>query len=268
MKLVSIIMGIYNCADTLCEALESIAAQTHAGWELILCDDCSTDATLDVARAFAKRFPSKVRIIGNASNSKLAFTLNHCLQHATGEYVARMDGDDVSLPERLQKQVDFLDANPDYAVVSTAMMAFDENGDRGVRRKKAVPEPYDLAAHPCFDHATIMMRRTAFDKLGGYTVSKRTERGQDYDLWFRFFAAGFRGYNLQEPLYRVRENAATFSRRTFRSRLYICQTMFIGYRMLGFPLRCYLYILRNIFAGVTPAFLRNLYRRRLDKKAL
>ena len=74
----------------------------------------------------------------------------------------------------------------------------------------------------------LLMRKTAFDQLGGYSVLKRTERGQDYDLWFRFFAAGFSGYNLQEPLYRVRETAVTFSRRTVRSRLYIAQTMFVG----------------------------------------
>jgi glycosyltransferase EpsE len=261
-------MGSYNCAMTLPEALDSLLAQTFSDWELILCDDCSTDKSLEIAQKYEKQFPEKIKVIKNTKNSKLPFTLNHCLQHATGEYIARMDGDDISLPQRLQRQVDFLDTHPDIAVVSTAMLAFDENGDRGIRRKEEYPDKYSLAANPCFDHATIMMRKIAFDHLGGYTVSKRTERGQDYDLWFRFFVAGFKGYNLQEPLYRVRENACTFSRRTLRSRLYIAQTMWIGYRLLHYPLKYYLYILKQILAGLTPFFLLNLYRKHQDKKSL
>ncbi len=268
MRLVSIIMGIYNCAATLPEALDSVLAQTFSDWELILCDDCSTDTSLDIAQAYAKQFPQKIKVIRNAENSKLAYTLNHCLRYATGEYIARMDGDDISLPQRLQKQVEFLDANPDFAVVSTAMISFDENGDRGVRRKDEYPDKYSLAANPCFDHATIMMRKTVFEKLGGYTVSRRTERAQDYELWFRFFAAGFKGYNMQEPLYKVRENTTTFSRRTLRSRLYIVQTMFIGYRLLHYPLKYYVYILKQIVTGLTPVFLLNFYRKHQDKKTL
>ncbi len=260
-------MGVYNCERTLPSAIDSILTQTFINWELILCDDCSTDTTLNIAQTYGAHFPDKIKVIRNAVNSKLPFTLNHCLEHSSGEYIARMDGDDISLPERLQKQVEFLDANPDFAVVSTAMIPFDENGDRGVRKKDECPDKYSLAANPCFDHATIMMRKTVFDKLGGYTVSRRTERGQDYDLWFRFFAAGFKGYNMQEPLYKVRENATTFSRRTLRSRLYIVQTMFIGYRLLHYPLKYYVYILKQLVAGLTPAILLNFYRKLRDKKS-
>jgi len=268
MRRVSIIMGIYNCSATLPEAMDSILAQTFSDWELILCDDCSTDNTLALAQMYEKRFPQKIKVLQNVQNSKLPYTLNHCLQYAAGEYIARMDGDDISLPQRLQKQVEFLDANPDVAVVSTAMIAFDENGERGVRRKLEYPDRYSLVSNPCFDHATIMMRKSVYDKLGGYTVSKRTERGQDYDLWFRFFAAGYKGYNMQEAYYKVREDTTTFSRRTLRSRFYIAQTMFKGYRLLRYPVRYYPYILKQFVAGFTPVFLLNLYRKYQDKKTL
>ncbi|NTU73660.1 glycosyltransferase [Candidatus Roizmanbacteria bacterium] len=268
MRRVSIIMGIYNCAATLSEALDSILAQSFSDWELILCDDCSTDSSLEIAQSYKKKFPQKIMVIRNAKNSKLAYTLNHCLRYATGEYIARMDGDDISLPQRLQKQVDFLDANPDYAVVSTAMIVFDEKGNKAVRRKIECPDKYSLAANPCFDHATIMMRKTAFEKLGGYIVSRRTERGQDYDLWFRFFATGYKGYNMQEPLYKVRENTSTFSRRTLTSRLYIALTMLIGYRLLRYPLKYYVYILKQIVAGLTPVSVLKFYRKHQDKKSL
>ena len=265
---VSVIMGIYNCADTLPEAIESVVAQTYSDWELILCDDCSTDSTLNIAREFEGLFPQRIKVICNSKNSKLAYTLNHCLQYAKGEYIARMDGDDISLPQRFQKQVEFLDENIEVDLVSTAMISFNENGDRGIRRKDEYPGRWALAANSCFDHATIMMRKSVFDILGGYTVSKRTERGQDYDLWFRFFAAGFNGYNMQEPLYRVREDADTFGRRTIRSRFFIALTMLIGYRMLNYPFRYYVYILKQIIAAFIPVYFLDIYRKHKDSKNL
>ena len=102
---VSIIMGIYNCQDTLPEAIDSILEQTYTNWELILCDDCSTDNTYSIAEQYKNKYPEKIILIRNSENKKLAFTLNHCLEYATGEYVARMDGDDISAPNRFEKQL-------------------------------------------------------------------------------------------------------------------------------------------------------------------
>ena len=98
MAKVSIIMGIYNCAATLPEAIDSILAQTFPDWQLVLCDDGSKDNTYAVAKAYQERIPDKIILLQNEQNMGLNHTLNRCLQAATGEYVARMDGDDVSLP--------------------------------------------------------------------------------------------------------------------------------------------------------------------------
>ena len=131
MVKVSIIMGIYNCATTLPEAIDSILAQTYSDWQLILCDDGSKDDTYVVAKAYQERWTNKIILLQNEENMGLNHTLNRCLRVATGEYVARMDGDDVSLPTRLEKEVAFLDAHPEYAIVSTPMIFFDENGNWG-----------------------------------------------------------------------------------------------------------------------------------------
>lgn len=96
-------MGVYNCADTLPEAIESIINQTYSNWELIICDDCSTDETWAVLERYQAKYPEKIKLVKNQINSKLAFSLNHCLKYATGEYVARMDGDDISVPDRFEK---------------------------------------------------------------------------------------------------------------------------------------------------------------------
>ena len=101
-------MGIYNCESTLERAIESIVNQTYGNWELIMCDDGSTDSTYEIAERYRDRFPEKIIILRNDKNMHLANALNKCLQAATGEYIARMDADDESLPERFEKQIMFL----------------------------------------------------------------------------------------------------------------------------------------------------------------
>ena len=105
---VSVIMGIYNCERTLAESIESILSQSYKNWELILCDDASTDGTLRIAKQYAAHYSDCIKLIQNKTNKRLAASLNHCLSHATGDYIARQDGDDLSFPRRLEKQVAFL----------------------------------------------------------------------------------------------------------------------------------------------------------------
>lgn len=249
---ISVIMAVHNNGETVSEAIDSIIAQTYQDWDLIICDDHSTDGTYEILLSYRDQYSNKIKVLRNEINSKLAFSLNRCLQHAQGKYIARMDGDDVSLPERFEKQLQFMESHPEYDVVGTAMIPFDHNGERAQRAGKETPEKFDLLWNSCFAHATIMMRKSAYDHLNGYVVSRRTQRGQDYDMWFRFFAAGFRGYNMPLALYKVRENVEDLKRRTFINRLYAAQTAFIGYKLLNFPLQYYVFALRPIIAGLVP----------------
>lgn len=253
---ISVIMAVYNTLPTLDEAVESVLKQTCQDFELIICDDCSTDGTYERVLTYEAAHPGKVRVIRNEKNSRLAYSLNHCLQFAKGEYIARMDGDDISVPERFEKQAAFLDAHPEYALVSTAMIPFDENGEGSKRTKKEIPTKYDLIHNPCFHHATIMMRKSAYDALGGYLVSPMTQRTQDYELWFRFFRAGFKGYNMQEALYLVREDAAAFSRRTLGVRLQAIKIRFKGYRTIGLPFYYYIFALKPLLGIFKPKSLK------------
>jgi len=255
---VSIIMGIYNCSKTLRESLDSIVIQTYKNWELILCDDCSTDGTNKIALEYAMKFPN-IRLINNSENLGLAATLNHCLKFANGKYVARMDGDDISLPNRLQVQVDFLEENPEFALVGTGMISFDEEGDKGIRIGKPQPQKTDLAKNNPFMHATIMMRHEAYSLLSGYRVKHYTRRTEDVDLWFRFFAAGFIGYNLQEAYYKVREDESAYKRRKFKYALDSARLVFEGCKLLKLPLRYYLFVLKPIISNLTPKFIMKKY---------
>ena len=128
MARITVLMGIYNCAPTLQEALDSLYAQTYKDFKIVMCDDGSKDDTFKIAEENA-RMHENVIVIKNERNMGLNYTLNHCLEYADTEYIARMDGDDLSLPSRFEEQIKFLDAHPEYAVVSAPMIYFDENGD-------------------------------------------------------------------------------------------------------------------------------------------
>lgn len=259
---ISVIMGIWNCESTLAEAIDSIIAQTYPDWELILCDDCSDDGTYALAKQYADKYPEKIILLKNETNSKLAFTLNRCLEKATGRYIARMDGDDKCLPERFEKQLEYLESRPDAVLVGTAMQRFYNDGRLGAVAS-CPSEPDRFTPHkngPSFNHATILAFKSVFDELGGYTVCPRTVRGQDRDLWFRFFAAGFKGVNMPDALYLVREDVEAVKRRTFKDRYISFQTEIYGYRLLGYPKSWYIMPVLRLSKAFVPQKLQLAYR--------
>ena len=137
-------MGIYNCARTLNEAIDCIIQQSYTNWEVIMCDDCSVDNTIDVAEQYVLKYPDKFVLLKNKKNQGLNYTLNRCLKHATGDYIARMDGDDLCDENRFQREVEVLENNPDIAIVSTDMYFFDENGIWGRTHVKQFPTKIDF----------------------------------------------------------------------------------------------------------------------------
>lgn len=260
MPRITVLMAIYNCAPTLEEALDSLIAQTYKGFKVILCDDCSTDNTAEIARQYVDKYPEVFTLIRNEKNLKLAASLNHCLEYADTEYVARMDGDDISLPDRFQVEIDFLDSHPEYALVSTAMECFDESGTWGVQRKPEKPNKRDFAKDSPFCHAPCMMRREALADVGNYTVRDDLSRGQDYYLWHKFYLKGYKGYNIQKPYYRMRDDKDAAARRGYnlsywqrvkQSLIYykVKKEMFRNLRM---PVLLRIYMFRPILVAMLP----------------
>lgn len=260
--LVSVLMGIYNCESTLQESLDSITAQTYRHWELIMCDDGSTDATREVAATFVAKHPGRSMLLSNCENKGLAYSLNRCLELASGSYIARQDGDDVSLPDRFARQVDFLDNNPQHAVVSSPMILFDETGEWGRTLAIQAPSAQDFVHGSPFAHAPALIRRHAAQTVGGYRVTPRTLRVEDYDLWFRMYEAGFTGFNLQEPLYMMRDDRNAMRRRRLSYRLNEVWLRFDGFRRLGISLRHYPLVARPLLVGLLPYPLYFRWRRR------
>lgn len=266
-NLISVIMAVYNCAPTLKEAIDSILNQTYTNWEFIICDDCSTDNTLEIVKEYENKYPDKFKVIQNEKNSKLSYSLNHCLKYAQGEFIARMDGDDISVPERFEIQVQYLREHPDIDLCSTLVQRFEGDKLADIVGKPEHPDRYTQRHQVAFNHATIMTYKYVYDKCGGYTVSKRTVRAQDYDLWFRFFHNGFNGVNLQQPLYLMREDMNAIKRRTFKVRFNAYRTTLKGFRLLKYPLHWYVVpTLEFIVKSITPGFIVYKYRQKQAAK--
>lgn len=262
---ISVLMGIYNCADTLGAAIDCILAQTCTDWELILCDDGSWDSTLSVAQSYRQRYPEKIRLLKNEKNRGLNYTLNRCLSVATGQFIARMDGDDLCMPDRFEKELKALEENPTMAVVSTPMEYFDENGTWGIGTAIARPKARDLLYGTPFCHAPCMARREAILAVGGYTDDEKYLRVEDYDLWVKLYAAGFRGMNLAEPLYRMRDDRNATARRKFKHRINEARVKAKAVRLLKLPVWGYVYALRPILVGLLPVGLyTKLHKKRLE----
>jgi glycosyltransferase involved in cell wall biosynthesis len=194
---VSVVVPIYNTAPYLRPAIESVLGQSYPHFELILVDDGSTDGSVDIALEYARR-DSRVRVLRNECNLGIVRTRNRAFAAAdpTSTYFAVLDSDDVCLPDRLRRQVEFLEANPDHAVVGGHIRVVDERGaEVGVRRYPVthaeilrVITRYSPVAQP-----TVMIRRSALAAVGVYR--ERFPRCHDYDLWLRM-AARFKIANL------------------------------------------------------------------------
>jgi len=255
MSTVSVIMGIYNCADTLGEAIESIINQTFSDWELIMCDDGSQDNTLSVALSYKEKFPEKIVVLKNEKNLGLNATLNKCLAVAKGKYIARMDGDDVCSPERFAKELAVLESEPEIAIVSTDMAYFDESGTWGKMSHPTYPQGIDFLYETPFCHAPCMVRKEAYDAVQGYSVDKKLLRVEDIHLWMKMYKAGYRGKNIGEILYSMRDDRNAYNRRKFKYRLNAAYVICLTIKELKLPVWGYARALRPIIVGLLPNFL-------------
>ena len=259
-------MGIYNCAETLKEALECIINQSYTNWEVIMCDDCSDDNTLNIAEEYVKRDPDRFILLRNKKNYGLNYTLNKCLEYATGEYIARMDGDDLCKKDRFRKEIDVLENNLDVAIVSTDMEFFDENGIWGRTYTKRFPVKEDFLEATPFCHAACMVRRQAYVDVAGYSVDSHLLRVEDYHLWIKMYEKGYKGMNIQECLYSMRDDRKAQGRRQFKYRLNEAYVKVCAIKKLGLKKKNYIYCFIPILKGILPSpIYRILHRTKLGK---
>ena len=182
---VSLLMCVYNGETHLREAVESILNQTFKDFELVIVDDGSTDSSWQILSEYSAK-DSRIVLIQNEVNLGLEKSLNKGLAATKGEYFARQDADDVSLSNRLQLQVDFLDNHPEVGALGTAVELINEQGN--TIGKNSLPTDHEslqslLLFNNFMHHSTLMVRSSLMQKLGGYDETMRYV--EDYDLWWR-----------------------------------------------------------------------------------
>jgi len=183
MAKVTVLMSVYNGEKYLREAIDSILKQTFKDFEFLIINDGSTDSTAEILKSYQD---PRIKIINNEKNVGLTKSLNEGLKLAKGEYIARMDADDISMPERLQKQVNILERKPDLGVVGTWCYIIDEKDNIKYEVKddrNPVILRWKLLFDNVFVHSSVMMRKKAYEDNGGYNLE--LEASQDYDLWSR-----------------------------------------------------------------------------------
>lgn len=182
MPKVSVVMPAYNAEKYVTQAIDSILGQSFTDFEFLILNDCSTDGTEALICAYND---PRIVYIKNEKNMGVAATLNKGLAAAKGEYIARMDADDISLPERFEKQVAFLDAHPHVAVLGTHVECFSSQGSGPLVQYmgSSAQLRIDLLFASALAHPSVMLRRQLILDLGGY--DSRFEGLEDYDLWCR-----------------------------------------------------------------------------------
>lgn len=266
-KKVSIIMGIYNCENTLKVAVDSIINQTYENWELIMCDDGSVDMTYKIAKEYEK-IDNRIKVLKNKENKGLAYSLNRCIEESNGEYIARHDADDYSDINRLEVEVKFLNNNEQYGFVSCGVDLFDDKKIWGKRclENEYSPTKYDLVKSNRFIHPTVMIRRDVLNRVSNYTVDKTTYRTEDYDLWFKIYSKDINGVVLPDKLYYFREDQNSYSRKKFKYRIDEMKVRLNGYKLINAEKKYYIYALRPIVIGCIPKWVLQLYHRNKSNK--
>ena len=246
---VSIVMGVYRPRrDYLLDSVESIIAQTFEDWELIICNDGSADNASEDLLDEVASLDSRVKIVGYTQNAR-------------GEYIARQDDDDRSVPMRLQEQVRYLDGHPGCSFVGSEASVFDTEGQWGHYDLEADPVAETFLWNSPFIHPTVVFRRDILDAAKGYRVAPETERVEDYDLFMRLVAMGYAGHNIKDDLYEYRIDRNLRKYRPMATRINEACVRARGFKALGLGMKSFPYIAKPVVLGLIPGKLMGAIRR-------
>lgn len=197
--LVSIVTPAYNCASKIGDTIKTILQQTYSNWELLIVDDCSTDNTVDVVNEWIKK-DSRIKLFCQEKNGGASLARNRAIMESSGKYIAFLDGDDMWLPEKLEKQVKFMSDNHYYFSYSPYYIIDDgESIDLSKLPIRSCPEQldyYELLKMNRIGCLTVMFDA---EKVGRISIPKLDKRN-DYALWLKALRQGITAYRLNEPL--------------------------------------------------------------------
>jgi glycosyltransferase involved in cell wall biosynthesis len=253
---VTVLMSVYNGLPYLPEALDSILEQTFSDFEFLIIDDASTDGSGRVLAEYAER-DSRIKILTNERNQGLGYSLAQGVELAQTIWIARMDADDIAVPNRLELQMSYVKDNPEVDILGGYALNINDDGQIiGERRVPICHEDiYRLLWTNPFIHATVMFRRQAILRVGSY--SEKIRKRQDYELWFRCALGKLKFANLALPLIYYRFTKNTFKRNNLRQ--VIIPSLLIGWKgcwMVGASPIAYIGVTKPLLIGLLPPSLR------------
>jgi len=271
---ITVLMPVYNAAAYVAKAVQSTLDQSFTDFELLIIHDASSDDSSMIIGSFDD---PRIRIITHEKNMGLVASLNDGLDHARGRYIARMDADDMMLPQRLEKQFRYLEEHEGIGLVATFVDLINPDGavtGEWDTDREAVTEEEIRAMMPrttCIAHPSVMIRRSA---LGSLRYEARMVEGEDWDLWLRMLSRGLRIAKIPETLLLYRQHPHSFTgaaraRRPLELRLLVMRRRFLQGEWSRFRFsRLHLAVLkaqfrsvaRHIKLNVLPPLLRNTYR--------
>ena len=252
---VSVIMSVYNAQLYLVEAIESILNQSFSNFEFLIVDDCSVDNSANILKVFAAKV-TRIKVFTNKDNLGLTKNLNKLIHLAKGEFLARMDADDISLTERFTEQILFFDTHPTIDIVGTFSQDISEIGKIIGERTVPVSHKEIIKLLPKLNplsHPTVMMRTSVIREIEGY--DERFKTSQDYHLWFKAVGNGCKIANIPKTLFQYRMNDNYASRKNFQFRWNMFKVILDGYKLIGHPWYKYHFSLLTLALAFIPTFL-------------
>ena len=250
--MISVVMSVYNAEKYLKEAIDSILNQTYQDFEFIIINDCSKDKSLAILKDYEKSHKS-IKLINNTENLGLTKSLNRALAISKGEYIARMDADDISKSNRFERQIAFLKKHKTIDILGTFSNNIDEHGKTIGSRTVPVMHNEIMQMLPKLSpvsHPTVMFKRKSLKKIGFYNPKYRTS--QDLEMWFRAAGAGLKFHNIPEVLFEYRIDRDFLARKTFRFRCNDFKLRLEGYKCINLPWYKYAYAFIPIILGMIP----------------
>lgn len=250
--MISVIMGVYNGEKTVRRAVLSILEGNYKYLEFVVVDDGSTDNTYVILKELSNS-DSRLKIIKSEKNNGLASALNTALTYCAGEYIARQDADDISYSNRLQMQMDYLNNHSELAFVSASARLMEGiNSSWGIRTFPEVVSKKTLIKYNPFIHPCLLIKKEAIMAINGYNEDKKRYRCEDYDLYFRLYAKGYIGGNVQDVLMDYYEKTDSAYRHSVATRKNEFLARVSGVKALKGSIIDYLYCLKPLMLALLP----------------
>lgn len=262
MKL-AVLMAVFNNAETLEEAIKSILNQTYKDFQFVIVNDASTDESNQILTRFVKK-DSRIKLINNQHRLGLTKSLNKGLKTIKTKYIARMDADDLALPKRFKKQLEYLESHPKIALLGTAAFLIDFKGKKLKLKTYPINNHHlkKLILHFCpFIHPTWMIRRSTLNQVGEY--NEKFTFAQDYELALRIMTK-FKTANLPEPLlkYRVNSDQAISLKNLKAQERLALKARFLALTQYGYPLTEFWKLIKPALSYLIPVRIKRIIYQR------